>query len=134
MLHKQRACHRACAVPNRRIRSVASMRRVALALTITAAAAFGAGVAPATAKTLQCGVVTVERGTADMPAGISAGDIRATRISCVRARTVARACLRETLHGWRVRRTGPGDSRVLLVRGAARVSFVPAGGGRACFT
>jgi len=43
MLHKQRACHRARAVPNRRIRSVASMRRVALALTITAAAAFGAG-------------------------------------------------------------------------------------------
>lgn len=75
----------------------------------------------------------MERGTADKPAGISAGDIRATRISCERARTVARACLRDTLHGWRVQADLENSARVLLVRGAARVSFVPAGGGRACF-
>ena len=81
----------------------------------------------------RCGVVTVERGTADKPARISAGDIRATRISCERARTVARACLRDTLHGWRVQADLENSARVLLVRGAARVSFVPAGGGRACF-
>ena len=110
------------------------MRRVALALTITAAVAIGAGGPLATARTLPCGVVTLERGTGDMPADISAGDIRATRISCGRARRVALACLRETLYGWRVRADLQNSPRVLLARGVARVSFVPAGGGRACFT
>jgi hypothetical protein len=109
------------------------MRRVALALAITAATALGHGVAPATGQTLQCGQVTVDLGTGDMPAGGSAVDIRATRISCERARSVARACFRGSLRGWKVRRAGPENApRVLLGRGAARVSFAPAGGG-GCF-
>jgi hypothetical protein len=109
--------------------------RVALALTIAASLALGAGAAPAPAQTRRCGQLNVDLGTADEPAEGSAVDIRATRVSCERARSVARACVRNTIRGWRVRFVegrGQRPDRFVLERGDARVSFSPAGGG-GCF-
>jgi hypothetical protein len=65
----------------------------------------------------------------------SAVGILATRASCLRARSVARLCLRDRLRGWKVSQTEPDNpqrARVRLVRGDAVVSFRLAGGG-GCF-
>jgi hypothetical protein len=85
------------------------MRGLALAVTIIATAALGPGAAPATAKTRQCGTVTVVLEPVHQSEG-SAGDIRATRVSCKRARAVARACFRDALHGWDVQEVRPASS------------------------
>lgn len=94
----------------------------------TLALLLAALLAPATvadaAKTRTCGSVTV-----DLPQGSegSAVNVRATGVTCSRARQVARACLRGRDSGWNARLTSGGD--FVLDKGRARVRFTPAGGG-----
>ena len=85
----------------------------------------------APAATRACGSVTVALG--DGFEG-SAARIVATRVSCRRARRVARACVRDRLRGWSVRQAPRGrpQPRFVLRRGAARIWLSIAGGG-GCF-
>ena len=95
---------------------------------LIAAALLALAAPPADAATRKCGNVTVRF----QPEGEgSAVRIRATRISCTRARTVARECLYGRRHGWRYADVGSGtpDARVAMVKGDARVTFALAGGG-----
>src|SRR5687767_1788094 len=101
------------------------MRRL-LALSLLAACACLAlpATSPAAADAKRCGQVNVDL----EPEGEgSAVDIRATKVTCRRARRIARRCMKGTLTmGWSYRfRRG----RIVLSRGAARVTWMPAGGG-----
>ncbi len=85
---------------------------------------------PALAVSRTCGSTTVSLGR---DAEGSAVRIVATRVSCKRARLVARQCVRGTLRGWRRFREERDDirgDRIVLERGSARVSFFIAGGSR----
>lgn len=97
--------------------------RVASLALLLAALLLPATVADA-AKTRKCGTVNV-----DLPQGAegSAVNLRATGVTCRRARQVARACLLGRDSGWNARLTSGGD--FVLVKGRARVRFTPAGGG-----
>lgn len=59
--------------------------------------------------------------------------VRATRITCRRAREVARACVADNLHGWTISYEplnadeGTGVGRIGLDRGQAHVSFLITG-------
>lgn len=97
-------------------------------LVITLVAAAGVAAPPADGATRKCGNVNVRF----EPEGEgSAVRIRATRISCTRARTVARECLYGRRHGWRYADVSDGTSipRVAMVKGDMRVTFALAGGG-----
>jgi hypothetical protein len=78
----------------------------------------------ASAAAKRCGQVNVDL----EPEGEgSAVRIRAVGVSCRRARRIARRCMKGTLtRGWSYRFV---DGRIVLRRGAARVSWMPAGGG-----
>lgn len=104
-------------------------RRAALTGLATMVTAMAAGEASAVPTTHDCAKVTVGKG--------SAYGIRATGISCAKARTVVRACLRrQSLKGWRIA-TAPSpddtDPKGLKVldKGAAHLSF-QVRGRRAC--
>jgi hypothetical protein len=99
------------------------MRRL-LAVSLLAAAVVLALPAASPAAAKRCGQVDVNF----EPEGEgSAVRIRATNVTCRRARRVARRCVKGTLTtGWEYRfRRG----RAILNRGAARVTYMPAGGG-----
>lgn len=98
---------------------------VALVASATTFVAVPGG-ATAAPQTRNCASVRAGHGTAH--------GIRATGVGCAKARTVVRACLRDTLHGWRVSHSpSPDDADpkglVGLDRGAAHVSFQVKGRG-----
>ena len=104
-------------------------------MTLVAAVALVVGClvagTPAKAATRNCRSVTVTF----QPVGEgSATFLRATNVSCARARRVAALCLRGLHAGWQVsvrphRRAGADSPRIVLARASARVSFEIAGGG-----
>src|SRR3712207_924310 len=100
------------------------MRRL-LVLSLLAAAVVLALPTASPAQTVKrCGQVDVNL----EPEGEgSAVRIRAVNVTCRRARRIARRCVKGTLTpGWSYRfRRG----RIVLSRGAARVTYQPAGGG-----
>jgi hypothetical protein len=97
------------------------MRSIAAALLVAGALAVGA---PAVAAdvTRSCGSVLVTFAQSEG----SATRILATRVSCRRARVVARACVGGYLKGWRPR---VARERIRLTRADAVVSLQLAGGG-----
>ena len=102
--------------------------RMLLLLAVAGTALPAVAPAAAPAVTRKCGNVNVRF----QPEGEgTAVRIRATRISCTRARTVARECLFGRRHGWRYADVDSGtpDWRVAMVKGDARVTFALAGGG-----
>ena len=100
------------------------MRRL-LVLSLLAASVLALAPSASSAATVKrCGQVDVNF----EPQGEgSAVRIRAVNVTCRRARRIARRCVRGTLtSGWSYRfRRG----RIVLSRGAARVTYQPAGGG-----
>ena len=99
----------------------------ALALVVSCLVA----AAPAKAVTRNCRSITVTF----QPVGEgSATFLRATNVSCARARRVAALCLHGSHPGWQAsvrphRRAGADSPRIVLARARARVSFEIAGGG-----
>jgi hypothetical protein len=99
----------------------------ALALVVSCLVA----AAPAEAATRKCRSITVTF----RPVGEgSATFLRATNVSCARARRVAALCLHGSHAGWQIsvrphRRAGADSPRIVLARASARVSFEVAGGG-----
>lgn len=103
-----------------------SPRTPLLAAALAAAAVVPAGAASAAPQTRDCASVKAGHGTAS--------GIRATGLGCAKARTVVRACLRDSLHGWRVSHAPSLDDTnpkglVGLDRGSAHVSFSVKGRG-----
>lgn len=102
-----------------------------LAIIAATAAVVAASALTAHGATRACGQVTTKVGVGEG----SAHHILATRVSCRRARSVARSCVRDRSRGWDVfagaerRFWGP---RFILRHGEAQVSFYVAGGG-GCF-
>ncbi len=103
------------------------MRALTILLTIALAAlTIGALAAPAGAATRQCGNVTVSLGT-DSEGGLYG--IRATNVTCARARVIARSCVHGKVpSGWSARYV-ESTGRVILRSGTRRVSGGLAGGG-----
>ena len=105
--------------------------RFAAALAPVVSALVVAAASPASAETHGCRSVSVKF----QPEGEgSATFLRATNVSCARARRVAAQCLRGSHTGWEVSvtphlRAGIESPRIVLARGRARVSFEIAGGG-----
>lgn len=90
------------------------------------------------AKTAKCGSVLIVGSDAEGERTESGGaNVRATAVSCKRARSVVRECIRRgRVKGWvivetsvPVRGSDFRQTRLVLTRGRATVSFAPAGGG-----
>lgn len=119
-------------VPTSTAASSARRQTVLVAASVIGALAL-ATPAPALAKsqTVSCGNLTVRFSAGAEGAAFK---IRATRISCRRARQVARHCVSDNLSGWSVfsepQTPGMRDiGRTRLERGDAIVTFAVVGGG-----
>src|SRR4051794_10299080 len=109
------------------------MKRAAIVVSSIVVSLLGVAAAPTLSEaiTRRCRSVTV---TFQPEGEGSAVFLRATNVSCDRARRVAKACLRGSHVGWSVshrdgRRAGIDVTRIVLSRQRARVSFEVAGGG-----
>lgn len=115
------------------IRFVAAQRS---ALAVVALLLLAAPVADAQppGATRSCGDLTVSYRAHHVHAEGQAHKILATRVSCHRARVVAKACILDRLKGWHVFRQPltaemTDTGRTILQRAQAKVSFQVIGGG-----